>query len=667
MRLLKCGMLLFTLFMTWIFFSSLSLADDAGKVQNMVPNPGFENMDNGGWVAPWSSKEPVFSVSTEASHSGKRCLRYQNSDSNNYVLSSVPVNLATGNRYNFSAWVRTENVTGSDSGATICVEWYDKNDKYLGGVYPSGVKGSNSEWQKISGITDPIPANATSASISCYLRKGMIGTAWWDDVELQEYIPPLVDGITTNLYRNSAAGGQVQAKAGLNLTANGLTPSGVKAQLEILDAQQKVVLTAPALETNEGEAAFSFDAGPLAPATYELRCVVQSSDGKSSGQASCQFTRTATTISRKVWIDQHRRLIVDGQPFFPLGTYWSTITKDQLGIYSESVFNCLMAYNSPSLQQLDMAQSYGFKVIYSLKDYYAGMQYCPAQIKSPSDELTAIEQKVREVGDHPAIIAWYINDELPLSMLDRLTAHQGWLEKIDPQHPTWAVLDKVYDLSSYLQTFDVVGTDPYPIPGQAANMALQYARLTSSGTLGLRGVWMVPQIMNWAASRSGPGLRAPTLDEMRSMAWQCIAAGANGLIFYSWFDLNNKSVEPFQQRWPDICQMAEEIKSFFPVLLSVDAAPQPDNVDAPENLAWRVYGKSGDIYLLAVNSDITSAEAQFHFPMEFSKCSTELGTNTVSCSGSNVSMKFAALEPKIIRLTPGALKPPSNLRLVTDH
>jgi hypothetical protein len=97
--------------------------------------------------------------------------------------------------------------------------------------------------------------------------------------------------------------------------------------------------------------------------------------------------------------------------------------------------------------------------------------------------------------------------------------------------------------------------------------------------------------------------------------------------------------------------MAEEIKRFFPVLLSVDTAPQPDKVDASEDLAWQLYGKNGDVYLLAVNSNTTPTEALFHFPVEFSKCSTEFGSDTVSYFGNEVNMTFVALEPKIIRFT----------------
>ena len=91
-------------------------------------------------------------------------------------------------------------------------------------------------------------------------------------------------------------------------------------------------------------------------------------------------------------------------------------------------------------------------------------------------------------------------------------------------------------------------------------------------------MWQVPQVFDWAGYKKGPDrdqYRAPTLAEMRAMAWQCIAAGANGLVFYSYFDLYKMDKEdPFEKRWKDVCAMGEDIKRYIPVMLSVDPVPQ---------------------------------------------------------------------------------------------
>ena len=48
-------------------------------------------------------------------------------------------------------------------------------------------------------------------------------------------------------------------------------------------------------------------------------------------------------------------------------------------------------------------------------------------------------------------------------------------------------------------------------------------------------VWMVPQVFNWAAYKKSENEKAeqrqPSIDEVRSVTWQCLAEGAaNGLV-----------------------------------------------------------------------------------------------------------------------------------------
>ena len=650
---------------TVILRQGLPAGDDA----NLAANPGFENIDDNGRLRPWSVRSPVYSLCTESPRSGKRCLRFENDNPDRYVLCSAPLKLEPGKQYEITAWVRTEDIAGEDSGATICVQWWDKDRKFIGGAYPKGIKGTHAEWQLVRGITKKVPENAVTFDVTCYVRKHMTGVAWWDDITVRRYFPPLVDGITTNAFRNETAGGRIGIKAGLNLAGNGLSLDQVIAELCVNDSGGKTVVKVSPQGMTEEEVAFRLNAASLPPGAYELVCRAYSKDERIQGEVSCQLKRREGSRERKAYIDEHQRLILDGKPFFPLGTYWGGVTEKHLDIYAKSPFNCLMPYGSPSRKMLDAVHARGLKVIYSIKDYYYGTKYCPKHIKSEADERPAIETKVKQVGDHPAIMAWYINDELPLSMVDRLAAHRRWMEELDPNRPTWVVLYQVGQVRSYLPTFDVIGTDPYPIPHRPPSTALRYTRKTREAGFGYRAIWMVPQIFNWASYRKAPEgkepYRSPTLQEMRSMAWQCIAGGANGLVFYSWFDLwrMSKDVksggralkpEPFEERWKDVTEMATEIKQMMPVLLSVDPTPPPKHVECPDSIAWRLYAKDGDVYLVAVNSDRSPAEASFVFATTFTGAKTVLGQIPAACSGSQVSLAFAPLEPKIVRLSRAA-------------
>ncbi len=544
----------------------------AAQNTNLVANAGFETDGS------WSFRAPVYRLSTNAPRSGARCLQYVNTDPARYWLCSQRLDLKPGCRYEITAWVRTENIQGDDSGATLCVEWYDAANRFLGGCYPRGVKGTNRDWQLVRGLTGPVPTNAARCSVSCYVRKGMTGVAWFDDIRVTEIIPPAIEAMISDCYRDQTDGGVVHVH---------VVAGHPRATLELQ-------APGPVTATKTG---FCLDTTSWKPGRYELTAIARDADGRELGRRSLTLTRVEKFPPRKAWIDRHRRLIVDGEPFFPLGTYWGGIKTNEMAIYARSPFNCIMPYADVGRAGLDLAHAHGIRVIYSVKDLYAGHR----GIKTEEEARQRIARTVNALKDHPAIIAWYINDELPLTMLDTLTAHRQWLEELDPERPTWAVLYQYNQVREYLPTFDVIGTDPYPIPNSPPSKALEWARTTVAQTFGARAVWMVPQIFDWTSYKKQG--RPPTLAEMRCMAWSCIAAGANGLIFYSWFDLwRMDKTTPFEQRWKDVTALAAEIREKIPILLSVEPTPAL-SVEAPESVAWRVFAKDGAVYVLCVNSD----------------------------------------------------------------
>ena len=97
-------------------------------------------------------------------------------------------------------------------------------------------------------------------------------------------------------------------------------------------------------------------------------------------------------------------------------------------------------------------------------------------------------------------------------------------------------------------------------------------------------------------------MRMPTREEMRSMSWQAIAGGANGLIYFHFKDLryNGATKEENERRWADICAVAWEVKKHEAVLL---AEPGPAVEEVPEGLVCRTWRTSdGKVRVLAVNT-----------------------------------------------------------------
>lgn len=579
---------------------------------NLVANPSFEAVAEGVPLS-WSAPSEVYRVDDSGGRTGDRCLRFSNDDPQRYQLCTQTVDLEPGSVYEYSVWVRTAGLHGGS--ASICVEWADAAGGYLGGSYADGVSGDTAQWTQVRGIAR-VPENAARCTVTCYVTRGGIGSAWWDDASVRRWRErPMRTFLVTPPYR------------GLILNA---APPYLEANVELLTSQIKggaggaliVARLSPAGDDRPVAAAAVEDlAGdrvsvrvPIAdlkPGSYTLTIALVD---RETGQAICEEAHRVTRrtgFPPKCYIDENNRLIVDGKPFFPLGMYWSNVSEDELRVYKEGPFNCLMPYGSPNREQMDLVNRFGLKVIYSIKDFYYGTEWCPDFIQSEADEERAVRDRVREFCGHPALLAWYTNDERPLTMLPRLEAHQRWVEEEDPNHPTWVVLFQVDQVGSYLRTFDVIGTDPYPIPDRPAAMAGEWAATTRRAVADGRPLWMVPQAFRW------PDKRPPTFDEMRSMAWQCIAEGADGLIFYSWFDLRNDPEHPFAERWGELKRVAQEISDMIPVLLSVEEPPAVD-VQAPGVVHWTIRRYQGAAYVILVNGGEEPATASVRFarPLE---------------------------------------------------
>lgn len=633
--------------------SALTWLSHAETQQNLISNPGFERTDAKGNTKDWHAFPPVYRYVDGEGRNGSRGLVFENSDPHFYSFPKQKYPAHEGQIFTYKIWIKAENIQGRESGAGICIQWYDQRGKWIGGNYPRGMKDTGGEWKCIKGLSRHAPKGTAFFSVSPYVRKGNTGKAWFDDLQISEFLPEPVENITTSCYRNIAAAEKVTISATLNLKEHEIKKNHLQGGFTIFSNGKKMTKFPATLFTAQ-RASATFDASKLSDGLYTIRASVFDQEGKVKGQSEIPFTRVGELPKWKVWIDRHQRTVVNGKPFFPLGMYWSRVNEKDLNIYEKGPFNCLMPYGAPNRDELDLCDEKGLKVIYSIKDIYYGSRYAPKQIKTTADETAFIQKKVSLYQNHPALLAWYINDEHPLEMLPRLIGRRQLMEKLDPNHPTWTVLYQYSEIGNYLLSFDVVGSDPYPIPKFPISNAQNWTRIAYQQTHGSRALWQVPQACNLGSYHPDQfdKMRAPTLDEMRSMTWQCIANGANGLIYYSFYDLSKKETqakEPFEKRWADVCATAQEVKNLIPILLSTDTPPTVTG-GRTENISTRCWRKGKDVYLVVVNSAREQQQATIKLSESFQKVEAIFGTNQKLVNGSTLKISLGSIEPVFLKL-----------------
>ncbi|MBO5751281.1 MAG: right-handed parallel beta-helix repeat-containing protein [Kiritimatiellae bacterium] len=349
------------------------------------------------------------------------------------------------------------------------------------------------------------------------------------------------------------------------------------------------------------------------------------------------------TPSPSPMIDEYGRFKLGGKKVFPLGMYfenWDPFTVSNLTIFADSPFNCIVPYHFPDKSQMDLCASKGLGVLYNANVYY-GTRWAFGKVSNEAEDDVWTLKTVKKFKDHPALWGWYINDEFGLDMLERLDRRYELVKKIDPVHPTWGVFMNPKFAQYFGANLDVLGVDPYPVAAQGNRKEVDFSRCASEPRAaidefgGKRPLWSVIQAFDWKMyCPSAKNTRMPTETDLRTMTWQEIASGANGLFYLAFTSLAYEgNGGNFKKHWDALRRVASEVKEKESLLLSdpgvaFDRPPMPIVART-----WKVGDK--DIALV-VNSSHTNVKAQIVFD---------------SCEALNVSLpplahKFYNLKPK---------------------
>jgi len=339
------------------------------------------------------------------------------------------------------------------------------------------------------------------------------------------------------------------------------------------------------------------------------------------------------TAPGRCHIDEHNRLIVDGEPFFPLGFYGAR-DFEHLRAMADSPFNCVLDYGmtaqdiETTRKYLDEAHRLGMKIIFCVNDVYPSAKY-RTRLGDWVGNEAILRGVVMTFRDHPAIIAWYNNDELPFEKKEEIEGYYRRIKELDPAHPQLMVHYRPGSYRTFFDAYDIVGVDVYPIPQKPVTELSERIDLAWKEVEGKKPVWAVPQSFAWYQHRKAEDAtdtlgrrrlpmpsewtkgRSPTYDETRAMTYLALVHRAKGIIYWCYYNMSY--LPDFVERWHFMRRIGAEVKELFPALLSPEEMPvslEP----ASEAIHCLMKVADGKRYILAVNGSREPQRPSFRLP-----------------------------------------------------
>lgn len=208
----------------------------------------------------------------------------------------------------------------------------------------------------------------------------------------------------------------------------------------------------------------------------------------------------------------------------PLNAVFASRAADKATI-AKAGFNTATA--NPYVEELDALQRHGLRAIVWLQGYVNE----PSCAFSKSDDW--LTRRVNGVKNHPAVLAWHVDDE-PHGTQCRnapaqIAARTALLHRLDPSHPVVLTHYREHEFDDFAGTADILGVVMYPCTWAAG---CAYSKITSKVLAARRAGWT--RLWGLPQTFGDEYYRMPTFAEALQILATWDAAGVTDRFTYTW-------------------------------------------------------------------------------------------------------------------------------------
>jgi hypothetical protein len=328
--------------------------------------------------------------------------------------------------------------------------------------------------------------------------------------------------------------------------------------------------------------------------------------------------------------DERGRIVVNGQPFFPILLYDVPADPESLRKFHDHGFNMVTVSKAEDADAARVAGLYSAAHGRKIDKFDSillaiGMDSPVLNLKPPLlDNLKADLEKARKaIPDRPVMHAiGYWLDE-PAGVI---------ANTLPPPEKYEAVVQAIEVSAPYL----------YPVPYQPIRSVGEAVGRASAASGGKKPLLPILQIFAWTATD-----RYPTAAELKCMVWLSLIHGARGIGFYSFNHVTGKKGVTFAQDQPEVWASLKNVNADLakigPFLL--DATPDPSVTlkERGTGVEIRAASRAGSRLILLANPTDTAKEVTLEFSSARGESLKPVGRGTaLTFQGGTAKVKLEA-------------------------
>jgi hypothetical protein len=584
---------------------------------NKLANSGFES----GSAAPWSGGS-----GWTMDQLTKRAGTFSYRRDTGAPTSSTRLELQPG-IYKFSAWVKTQSL-----GASMRLQFDFRPG--INSWFNLEIATGTADW-KLYELKNMVVTQPATVTLKLENFNNPSGTAWFDDVKLEEQMPQSVEAFL--LYPNFRGMLFDDGPSTMKFDVK-VTPPGNDFGRYTVRGTLRDEATGQVVRTQSYPASARFvaelDGGGMQagrPYLATLALIDGSSGAQVYAYPAYRVSRVpaAARQSMNVSFDAKNRVLIKGRPRFVLGVYDSGMGYSAQDAFWENALWSPTGERRMNDMKINMYLNYwyGEAPIDAMNALMTNLQRhgvtylqtgnCFDRFPAGTNfNINNSDAYVQQLGAHPGSAGYYTIDECVSTMIPGAFNQYTRLRRLDPDSITFSANFGNPDLHLWRDAADIISTDPYPLyaaepaGGYNHRTVADWTVMARDTVKNARPIMTVLQFFKFTSLG-----RWPTLAEMRNHAYMAIVEGARGLW---WWSLGDNALKAVCSGWcaektahmTKLKTLVNEIAALEPVLLA-DDAPGALRGNSNTNVKTRVKVVDGRGYVFAYNATNSSQSATF--------------------------------------------------------